>query len=144
MFPRQIAVVAVVAALAGCSATPAPVPTPESIPAATTCDTLTDVLTVLYNADISLRDGRSSQQEHNGAMYLAARILSRIQVEPSGGLEDPVRRLQAAAPLPSPSLGNKDGSFDADSAAWGDALSDASDACLAAGSEVATFAWTGG
>ena len=128
-------------ALAGCGAATVPLPTPDPIPAATTCDTVSDVLTLLYNADISLEDGRSSQQEHNGAVVLASRVLSRIQVEPGSDLEDPVGRLLDAVPLKQTQA---TGTFDRDSAGWTNALDDVTESCAAAGSDIGVHLWTGG
>jgi hypothetical protein len=141
MISRHLVVVAAVVLLAGCTAPPAPVPTPDPIPAAITCDTMTDVLTILYNADISLREGRTSQQEHNGAMILASSVLSRTQVEPGGGLAETVARLQAAVPVRQTQA---TGTFDRDSAEWVGGLKDVTEACAAAGVEVGVHAWTGG
>ena len=142
MISRHVAVVAAaVALLAGCTAPPVPAPAPVPIPAAITCDTMTDVLTILYNADVSLREGRSSQQEHNGAMILASRVLSRTQAEPGSDLAETVARLQAAVPVTQTQA---TGTFDRDSAEWVGGLKDVTEACSAAGAEVGVHAWTGG
>lgn len=128
-------------ALTGCTAQSAPAPTvatPE-VTAAETCEQYGNVLTVLFNASISLSEGRSIQQEFDGARALAHSMLEHMVVEPATDLEVIVTRLRAIDQADLPNMATDNGS-----AEWADADKEFGDACRDAGSDVGIMAWTGG
>lgn len=128
--------------LSGCSAAPAPIPAPTPVPATDAFDVLSDTLTIIYNAASAHREGRSTQQEYDGAKAVAARVLARAPVDPGTPLAAAFQRLQEVAP--GDATPKTAGLYDTESQVWRDALADASDACKDAGAELAISKWTGG
>lgn len=139
MKPVAIAVLLSAIALSGCTAQPAPSPsaTAPEVTAAETCEQYGNVLTVLFNAAVSQSQGRSTEQELDGARTLAHSMLEYTSVEPGSELEAILLRLRAIDPPDLMAVGS-------DSDEWGDADQEFGAACREAGSEVAIMAWTGG
>lgn len=104
------------------------------------CEVFSDVSTILHNAMTGLRDGHMKQQEYDGWLRLATRVLDRIPTRGEGGVSDGIAALKAAAPaIPAgttgtPSIGTPE---------WYNAAPLA-DACSAAGYQIASEAFTGG
>jgi hypothetical protein len=123
-------------------------PRPIKPPAAELCDPLSDVLTILANAEVSLREGRSTQMEMDGASHLAARVLHRIpaidtSTEPSDGgdISTAIGELKSIAPLAALAPGET--SY-YPSEEWDEAMMSANHACEAAGADLGIMMWTGG
>lgn len=146
MRAASISILIGVPLLAGCTLSPASEsPTPSSSAVnldVEACDQFGDVLTLIYNQSIALREGRAGRQEMDGALRLAARILSRIEAEPGSRVSDALTELKRAAPAMA--SGAMLEPFDPDGEAWTDADTAMSAACIAAGSQLAVSAWTGG
>ena len=127
--------------LSGCASQPAPIPEPmvQAITAEQTCKQVGNVLTVVYNASVSKSEGRSTQQELDGALALADGMLDDVDVEPGSTFETIVDRLRAVNPAdyPMPMISNG-------STEWSDANEDLVHACDDAGTVLALNAWTGG
>jgi hypothetical protein len=131
-----------VLALAGCTTQPAPISTVTPVSVKETCAEVSDVLTIIANAQSSFRDGRSIAQEYDGAMQLAARIMSRVQVENGTDLAKAIAAGKAVATATP--VGRVGPVLNPDSKEWGAAIGTISDACLAAGEQVGISMWTGG
>lgn len=128
--------------LPSCTA-PQPVPTPPpAADPAELCAQFGDVQTIVFNAGAAQRDGRMTQQEHDGWLRLAARVLSRIEADPSTDVGAAIAAAQAAAPAVP--LGQADEPFDPLSSAWSGATAAVRDACAAAGAELVIEGFTGG
>lgn len=137
------AVILAAATLAGCTGAPQePLVTAKSITAQETCAQLGDVMTILHNARASFTEGRSVQQEYDGAIRLASRVLARVTVEAGSKLADAVDTVKAIAPAVQ--VGAAQASFDPDSEEWDSARYSVATACTEAGSEIGVEAWTGG
>ncbi|WP_448073960.1 hypothetical protein [Georgenia yuyongxinii] len=66
------------------------------------CTAYGDVLTIVENADLGLREGRMEAQEHQGWYQLATRVLDRLPSTGDGAVSQAIADLQAIAPaLPS-------------------------------------------
>lgn len=147
------AAVLVGAVLAGCSAEAG---SPQAEPASTqpseavhegeaadldasACQAVSDVMTIVENADIGLREGRMAAQEQRSWYQLATRVLDRIPASDDHAVSLAIADLKAAAPLVTgpdlPAIG---------SAAWRDALAAVRDPCLAADAELTIGVFTGG
>ncbi len=129
--------------LGSCSA-PAPEPTSEPTAAdpVELCAQFSDVETIIHNAGSAFRDGRAAEQEYQGWLRLAARVLSRIDADESTDLGAAIAAAQAAAPaVPIGIVGD---AFDPLSPEWSTAEVAVRDACSAAGTEVVGEGFTGG
>lgn len=122
--------------VSGCSTPPEPVfPT-----AADTCAELGDVLTLTQNARSAYLDGRISDQEYDGTLRLAARVLHRI--DPSPELEAAVAAAREVAP--SHAIGVIAEPVDIESEEWWVVVDGFIAGCRDAGVEFAGEGWVGG
>jgi len=133
--------------LSGCTASPSPSPDPDTPTAGEALDVeacvqFGDVLTLIFNESVALREGRASQQEMDGALRLATRILHRIEADPETPVGTALTDLKRVADEIGP--GAMFEPFDPDGEAWNDAYLAMSSACTEAGSQLAVSAWTGG
>lgn len=149
-------VVAIMGSTAGCAASTTPTgtapeaavtatATPSSSPASTvtdaeSCAAFGDVLTILHNAMVGLTEERMTQQEYDGWLRLATRVLDRVPTSGEGAVSDAIATLKAAAP---PLSQGAVGSTEIGTQEWYTAASLA-DACAAAGGQLAADAFTGG
>jgi hypothetical protein len=92
-----------------------------------TCETYSDMLTIMHNADYSFHHEAIGDQERTGWYDLAFRVIGRA---PSGG-EGPVAKALATMKGIQPPLGGD--STDPTVIAWGDASQALADACKAEG-----------
>lgn len=139
-------VVAGVLALSGCvaGAEPGPTATPaaaESTTDTATCTGFNDVATITANADAGLRDGRMATQEQQGWYRLATRVLDGVPTRGEGEVSRATAALKDVAPAVD--LGAM-GTTAIGSAEWDSAMQELSDACAAAGVEMAIEMYTGG
>ncbi len=133
--------------LSGCTASTSPSPAPDTPTAVEgvdveACVQFGDVLTLIYNESVAFQEGRASQQEMDGALRLATRILHRIEADPATPVGIALTDLKRVATEIGP--GAMFEPFDADGEAWNDAYLAMSSACTDAGSQLAVSAWTGG
>jgi hypothetical protein len=147
MIPRTVTALAgsslLILALAGCTAaTPTPEPTPEPIAAEESCAQFDDVQTILVNAQGARRDERMEEQEYQGWLRLAARALSRIDVQPGTDVATALQHAQDAAPAVK--LGAVASSGINESTAWFEAVDEVRLACEASGVELAVERFVGG
>lgn len=142
--------------LAGCGggagAEPEPSPPSETTQAdaaedaavrdAAACAAVSDVMTIVDNADIALREGRMAAQEQEGWYEVATRTLDRIPSSDDGAVSQGVADLKEAAPAVK--AGTKGEPVGVRSDAWHDALATLDEPCLAVDSQLAISAFTGG
>ena len=159
-FPMSRAVLAMCAlavtvAIAGCAgadpvastpdatsaATPSPVSTASTVTDVETCEAFTDVSTIYQNATVALREGRMAQQEYDGWMRLATRVLDRVPIRGEGAVSEAVAALKAAAP-PIPS--GTDGGTVIGDPKWHETAPSPAEACRAAGYQLFAEGFTGG
>lgn len=150
MIRRQVSLMSLtlagVLALSGCTAgaEPAPTATPASAGTTTdvsTCTGFNDVATITANADAGLRDGRMAAQEQQGWYRLATRVLDGVPTSGEGEVSDAAAALKDVAPMVT--LGAM-GTTGIGSAEWDSAVQELSEACTAAGAEMAIEMYTGG
>ncbi|MCC2032676.1 hypothetical protein [Microbacterium allomyrinae] len=104
------------------------------------CAAFDDVSTILQNAHMGLSSGRMSQQEYDGWLRLATRVLDRVPTSGEGAVSDGIAASKAAAPaiplgtIAPPLIGGD---------AWNNAAPLAA-ACTAAGYVFVVESWTGG
>lgn len=123
------------------AATPSSVSTASTVTDVDTCEAFTDVSTILQNAMVALREGRMTQQEYDGWMRLATRVLDRVPTRGEGAVSDVVEVLKAAAP-PVPS--GTDGATSIGDPEWMVTAPSPADACDAAGYQHFAEDFTGG
>lgn len=125
------------------SAIPAAAPTPGSnaVTDAETCSAIGDVMSIRFNADVAVSEGRMDTQEQGGWYRLATIVLSRVPTRGEGSVSDSVSALQSAVPpVALAAYGRGEiGSDDLDQQ-WSAVMQ----SCTEAGSEIATVAFTGG
>lgn len=158
-----VGILAATAGIAGCAtpATPAnaapdaaettiatPLSTPVTPDPAVTdvksCEVFSDVLTILHNAMSGLHDERMTQQEVNGWLQLATRVLDRIPTTGEGAVSDGIAALKAAAPAtPSGTSPLGTSGTPIGTPEWYNAAT-LNDACNAAGYQITVQAFTGG
>lgn len=139
--------------LAGCAAdhravaagsTPTPAVSASaamSVTDAETCEGIGDVVSITFNADVGMSQGRMSVQEQQSWYRLAVRVLGRVPTRGEGSVSEAVADLQAAAPsVPSASAGGAQIGSDE----WDSARRVVFESCEAAGAEIWTSAFTGG
>ena len=153
------ALVAAVVLLGGCSADgdaeampaasselPQPAPaTSSSIEVVrddVTCTGFSDVMTIVENADIGVRDGRMDPQEQQGWYGLATRGLERVPSGGDGAVGRAVADLQEIAPAVALGAGTE--VVGIGSAEWHSATEALGDACRDAGVELTIGVFTGG
>ena len=129
--------------LASCTA---PEPEPAASPAGTdaedVCAQFGDVETIIGNAGSALRDGRMQQQEYDGWLRVAARVLSRIPADTDDAIGAAIVAAQDAAPATP--IGIVGEGFDPLSAEWAAASLAVHGACEAEGVPVVGEGFTGG
>lgn len=133
-------------ALTGCAgdtySTRSETPTPAaSVTDEASCNAFGDVLTIIFNADVALREGRMQAQEHEGWYVLATRVLDRVPTRGEGAVSDAVAALKQLAPATDQGV---DGTSGLGTQAWGNDTQALDSACAAAGTELAVAAFTGG
>lgn len=122
------------------TATPAPVVISAEVTDEQSCEAFVDVSTILFNADVGLREGRMGRQEHTAWLRLATRVLDRIPIRGEGAVSDAILALKQAAPaIPAGAIGPTD----IGTPEWYSAA-ELVDACSDAGYELSTEAFTGG
>ncbi|WP_211340901.1 hypothetical protein [Xylanimonas allomyrinae] len=123
-------------------AAPDEAPTADAAREAAACAAVSDVMTIVENADNALREGRMTAQEQRGWYGVATRSLGRIPAAGAGAVSQGVADLQAAAPAVD--AGAADEPAGIGTAAWDDALAALAEPCLAADAELTVSAFTGG
>ena len=107
-----------------------------------TCAGFSDVMTIMENADIGVRDGRMEPQEQQGWYGLATRVLNRLPSAGDGAVGSAIADLQEIAPAVASGAGTEiDG---IGSAEWPSAVAVLGDACGDAGVELTIGVFTGG
>ena len=109
---------------------------------AAACAAVSDVMTIVENADVALREGRTAAQEQQGWYGLATRVLDRIPSDGDGAVSQGISELKAAAPAVRAGTGAEP--VGVGSPAWHDALGTLADPCVAADAELAIGMFTGG
>jgi hypothetical protein len=104
-----------------------------------TCEAFTDVSTILHNAMVGVYEGRMTQQEYDGWMRLATRVLDRVPTRGEGAVSEAVEALKAASPAVPP---GGSGATNIDTPEAG--TPSPADACRAAGYELFAEGFTGG
>ena len=129
--------------LASCSTqSPEPTSSPDAADPAELCAQFADVETIMFNAGSALRDGRAQDQEFQGWMRLAARVLSRIDADEATSIGAAITAAQGAAPAVP--IGVVNDGVDPLSEGWGAASDAVRTACEAEGVEFAIEGFTGG
>jgi len=143
---KPIALALLVLALGGCAAIPAPVPAPiptnDPISAETTCTDLSNMLTLISNAEESNRAGRMNGQELTGAVALADALLLSVDVEPDTALADEVSILTNLGA--EHGVHGYGGPADNEDSEWHASIDNVMVACEAEGAELYRMGWTGG
>jgi len=142
-FARTILVAAIaVGVLAGCTAVPAPVPTPPAavIPATQTCEQVSDVGTLVFNLGALRREDRMTDQEWTGVEQLAARMLDRIEAEPGTAVAGTLDGLTGLIRTPVGGLAT----IDVEAEEWFDAFHAFDLACQDEGYPFGVYGWVGG
>ncbi|KAA9148458.1 hypothetical protein F6B41_07935 [Microbacterium lushaniae] len=138
------------AAPAGLDATPDPSVTtttpPTTVAAEDTiadqesCEAFSDVSTILQNATVGKLEKRMTQQEYDGWMRLATRVLDRVPTRGEGAVSDAITKLKEVAPAIPVGTG---GAANIGTPEW-IAAAPLADACIAAGYPLHVEGFTGG
>ncbi len=144
------ALVLVALMMAGCSSESSalPEPTVEAVQVdapggdAAACAAVSDVQTIVENADIALSEGRMAVQEQQGWYEVATRALHRVPASSDSAVSQGVAGLQAA--VPAVELWTRTEPAVIRSDAWYDALDALVEPCLAVEAELFTSVFTGG
>ncbi|MDW4574081.1 hypothetical protein R8Z57_14975 [Microbacterium sp. M3] len=108
---------------------------------AETCAAISDVLTILFNTEAAVRDGRMEAHEQRSWDRLAARIMDRTPVSGETALSQTVADLQQSILDSVPgALGTTLTGTDA----WATALPTIREQCIQAGAELSTEGFVGG
>ncbi|MFC8921823.1 hypothetical protein [Cellulosimicrobium sp. NPDC057127] len=97
---------------------------------AAVCTAVSDVMTILENADVGLAEGRMEAQEHGGWYRLATRVLDRLPSSGTSAVQTAIGDLQESTVVDSP--------------AWGEAQLALGTACDDVGAPLAITMFTGG
>ncbi|WP_435736141.1 hypothetical protein V5D56_15255 [Cellulosimicrobium sp. PMB13] len=97
---------------------------------AAACAAVSDVMTIVENADVALSEGRMAAQEQQGWYAVATRSLDRIPSSGDGAVSRGIADLQEAVGVRSD--------------AWNDALTALGEPCLAVDAELTISMFTGG
>ena len=126
----------------GASANPSPAGDAEAggVTDADTCAAIGDVLTIQFNAEAALRDGRMQVQEQQAWNRLATRVFDRAPTSDTSVLGQTVRDLQAKIDLPSGTLGITLVNMDD----WATTFPAIMQLCKQVGAEVVTEGFVGG
>lgn len=106
------------------------------------CAAVSDVMTIVENADIARTEGRMAAQEQQGWYAVATRALDRIPSNGDGAVDQGVADLKHAAPAVAAGTAAEPAGIRSD--AWNDALATLDEPCRAAGAELAISMFTGG
>jgi len=120
-----------------------PIPDPTASAAAidkVTCETYSDMLTILGNTDYSFHRGAIVPQERNGWYELAFRVMGRAPSTGEGAVPKALAKLK---PLRPPTY-TASSTPDATSSAWNSASQELADACKAEGLPHSSQAFVGG
>lgn len=140
--------------LTGCGARAEPASTPSADPTqaeapedgvaldAAACDAVSEVLTIVDNANVALREGRMAAQEQQGWYEVATRVLDRIPSSDDRAVSQSIAELKLA--VPAVPAGTWSEPIDFTSAAWRSAFSPLRELCVAADAELTIQAFTGG
>jgi len=119
----------------------APAATPGVITDAVTCTGIGDVVSVRFNADVAVSEGRMDTTEQAGWYRVATIMLSRVPTRGDGAVSESVATLQSLVPsVPLAAMGGREIASDDTTQEW-DAVFDS---CAEAGAEIATVSFTGG
>jgi hypothetical protein len=105
-----------------------------------TCAAISDVLTIQFNAEAALRDGRMQVQEQQAWNRLATRVFDRAPISGASVLSVTVADLQATIDLPPGALGTTLVETDE----WATAFPAIMQLCAQAGAEIVTEGFVGG
>ena len=113
---------------------------PSAVTDVDSCEAFGDVSTILQNAMSGLYDERMSQQEYDGWLRLATRVLDRVPTRGEGAVSDAIAALKEAAPaIPIGAIG----ATSIGTSEWYVAAP-LVEVCREAGSEIVTEGFTGG
>jgi hypothetical protein len=107
-----------------------------------TCKGFSDVMTIVENAEIGVREGRMAPQEQQGWYGLATRVLDRLPSGEGGAVGLAIADLQEVAPAVALGAGTEVAGIG--SAEWHSAVEALGDACRDAGAELTIGVFTGG
>lgn len=113
----------------------------DAVTDADTCLAIGEVVSVTFNADVAVGEGRMSTQEQGGWYRLASTVLARVPIRGEGPVSETVSALQSAVP-PIPLAAADRTEIGSDE--WHEQVAAVFNACEEAGSEVVTSAFTGG
>lgn len=152
-----VGTVAIIAGITGCAtamapadtvadatetavATPSPTTRDATVTDEESCEVFTDVSTILQNATAGLHDERMTQQEYDGWLRLATRVLDRVPTRGEGAVSDAIDALKEAAPaVPAGTYG----AASIGTPEWY-AAAPLAKACSAAGYQIFAEGFTGG
>lgn len=106
-----------------------------------TCSAISETVSIKFNADLAVQQGRMTSHEQQGWYRLATLTLDRVPTRGAGAVNEKVTALQAAVPpvaLSAPhtaQIGSEE---------WQAVLPEVVAACAEAGSEVPIVSFTGG
>lgn len=106
------------------------------------CEAVSDVMTIVENADIALSEGRMAAQEQQGWYEVATHTLDRIPSTGDGAVSQGVANLKEAGPAVD--VWTRAEPVVIRSKAWSEALATLMEPCLAVDSELAISVFTGG
>ncbi|MHA7133826.1 hypothetical protein [Oerskovia turbata] len=109
---------------------------------AAACAAVSDVQTIVENADIALSEGRIAVQEQQGWYEIATRALDRIPSSGDGAVSLGVADLQEAVPSVEAWTRTEPAVIKSD--AWSHALEALAEPCLAVDSELTLSMFSGG
>jgi coenzyme F420-reducing hydrogenase gamma subunit len=114
----------------------------DSTQDAAACAAVSDVQTIVENADIALSEGRIAVQEQQGWYEIATRALDRIPSSGDGAVSLGVADLQEAVPPVEAWTRTEPAVMKSD--AWSHALEALAEPCLAVDSELTIAMFSGG
>ena len=106
------------------------------------CAAVSDVMSIVENADIALTEGRVAVQEQQGWYEVATRVLHRIPSSGDSAVSQAVADLQGTVPAVESWARTEPTAIRSD--AWSVALDALAGPCLAVDSELFTSMFTGG
>lgn len=134
--------VALTGCTSGADSAPPASPTPTgAVTDEVTCTAFGDVLTIIGNVDVALREGRMEAQEQQGWYGLATRVLDRIPTRGEGAVSDAIAALQEMAQAIAPGVGGTPGFGTAE---WSRGTRKLDAACADAGAQLTVEGFTGG
>ena len=112
----------------------------DQVTDADTCAAIGDVLTIQFNAEAAVRDGRMQVHEQQSWNRLATRVFDRAPVSGASVLSQTVADLQSKIDLPPGALGMSLVNMDE----WATAFPAIMQLCSQAGAEIVTEGFVGG